>query len=223
MSVWAVVPIKPLNRAKSRLAGVLSPEQRERLALGMLLHNLHVLGQTSLIAGTLVISRDMKALAAAREVPNVQTLQETGTPELNNALQRACRMLISWDAAATLILPADIPLVCREDVESMVELGRYANTIVIAPDRRRDGTNAIFTRPPDLIDFGFGSGSFDRHIKSAHLVGADVRTYNSTRLELDIDAPEDLALYERLARHYGLTPIDYLGEASPGSLELTQE
>jgi guanylyl transferase CofC like protein len=32
MSLWAIIPIKPLNRAKTRLSEVLSPEQRYEFA-----------------------------------------------------------------------------------------------------------------------------------------------------------------------------------------------
>ncbi|MEL6527303.1 MAG: hypothetical protein AAFQ07_16490 [Chloroflexota bacterium] len=36
MSLWAIIPVKPLKRAKSRLADVLSQAQREQLAEIML-------------------------------------------------------------------------------------------------------------------------------------------------------------------------------------------
>ncbi|NJL92754.1 MAG: 2-phospho-L-lactate guanylyltransferase [Anaerolineae bacterium] len=215
MSVWAIVPIKPLNRAKSRLAVVLTPEQRERLALGMLLHNLHILGQVSSISGVLVISRDMKALAAARALPGVQTLQESGTPELNAALRRASTMLVSWGAKAVLILPADIPLLAREDVEQLITLGRYDNSLVIAPDAQRDGTNAILSRPAQLIDYSFGVGSYARHIQAGELAGAEVHTYVSERLALDVDTPEDLRAYEDLGHHLGLLTINYRDATQP--------
>lgn len=212
MSVWAIVPIKPLNRAKSRLAPVLSSEQREFLALNMLLHNLKVLTKSPGVFGVLVISRDMKALSAARAIPGVHTLQESGTPELNMALQRASRMLMTWGTTATLVLPADVPLLHRDDVQAMIELGRYDHTVVIAPDRKRDGTNAMFMRPPDMIDYGFGVGSFQRHIQSAELEGAEVHIYESERLGLDVDSPEDLLLYHEMAAKFGEPVIDYLGE-----------
>jgi 2-phospho-L-lactate guanylyltransferase len=205
-----MVPIKPLNRAKSRLASVLEPEQRERLALGMLLHNLNVLTRTPGLAGVLVISRDMKALAAARQIEGVHTLQESGTPELNTALLRASRMLISWGTGATLVLPADVPLLCAEDIKNILHLGRYSQTVVIAPDREKDGTNAMFSRPPDIIEYAFGVGSFQRHIQTAELAGASVQIYQSERLALDVDRPEDLELYHRMAQKYGEPIIDYM-------------
>jgi 2-phospho-L-lactate/phosphoenolpyruvate guanylyltransferase len=209
MSVWAVVPIKPLNRAKSRLAPVLSAEQRERLALGMLLHNLRVLQRAPAIDGVLVVSRDMKALSAARRFSKVQTLQESGTPELNVVLQRARQMMVAWNVKATLILPADVPLVAIEDVEEMVHLGRFMDSLVLATDHLKDGTNAMVCRPPDIIDFDFGEGSYERHKRLGELSGADVYTYESVRLALDVDTPEDLEAYIAQAQAWGIPLINY--------------
>ena len=42
MSLWAIIPVKPLQHAKSRLSPVLSPEQRFDLAQAMLRHVLTV-------------------------------------------------------------------------------------------------------------------------------------------------------------------------------------
>ena len=216
MSTWAMIPIKPLNRAKSRLAPVLSEREREFLALEMLYHNLRILTKTPGIDGVLVISRDMKALSAARTIEGVQTMQESGTPELNSVLHRACRMLISWQVEASLIMPADIPLVTHADIANILALGHRENTIVIAPDRHKDGTNAILTRPPDIIDLAFGTGSFAQHIRSAELTGAEVLTYESVRLGMDIDTPDDLDSYYALAKELGVEPIQLLAEAAQG-------
>jgi 2-phospho-L-lactate guanylyltransferase len=209
MSIWAIVPIKPLNRAKSRLTPALNAEARQQLALGMLLYNLHILTSSPLLAGVMVISRDTKALARARQWERVQTLQESGTPELNAALQRASKMLIAWGAEAALILPADVPLCNREDIEQMIQLGAAPNSIVIAPDRHHDGTNAIFTRPPNLIPFSFGVGSFKMHLQHNSKSGLTVQVYESERLGLDIDTPDDLAAYHDLAAQLGVDPIPY--------------
>lgn len=207
--VWAIVPIKPLNRAKSRLAPVLEPDQREKLALGMMQHVLTVLTQSPHLGGVLVISRDMKALAEARQISNVQTLQESGTPELNQALLRASEMLISWGIGATLIIPADIPLVSVEDIESIVKMGMVDRTVVLSADRQLDGTNALFLRPPNLMDFGFGRGSFQRHREHAEQEQLNWRIYKSDRLALDVDTPEDLTYYLELTKEQGIAPIDY--------------
>ena len=109
MSVWAIVPVKPLSRAKSRLAGALPPEQRQYLATQMLLRTVRLLLPLSHIQGVLVISRDTQTLAMVRELC-AQTVQESGAPELNSALLRACQAPRVWGSEAVLVLPAAIPL-----------------------------------------------------------------------------------------------------------------
>ncbi|HLU08311.1 MAG TPA: 2-phospho-L-lactate guanylyltransferase [Oceanobacillus sp.] len=207
MSVWAIIPVKPLARAKSRLSAVLSPEERLQLAENLLRHVITTVRSVPEIAGALVISRDTKALSIARDA-GAHTVQESGTPELNNALMRATSVVRGWRSGAVLILPADLPLVNADDVRGMLELGLEENTVVIATDEQQDGTNAMLIRPPGLIPYAYGVGSYHRHVSLAREVGALVRVYNSPRLALDIDVPGDLEMYYQLSRngHHLLTP-----------------
>ena len=197
MSLWAIVPIKPLYRAKSRLAEVLSPEQRYQFAETMLRHILTILQNVPQITGTLVISRDTKALAIARDL-GAKTIQESNPSDLNPALARATEVARVWGAGAVLILPADLPFITAEDVENVADLGINAMSVVIAPDRAEDGTNAMLVRPAGLIPYSYGQKSYERHVTAAKLAGADVRIYESDTLSLDIDIPADLDEYNRL-------------------------
>lgn len=198
MSIWALVPVKPLNRAKSRLAGVLSAEQRYELAETMLKQVLSLLSEVPQVAGTLVISRDTKVLALARDM-EAKTLQERSTSDLNPALTRATEVLRVWKAGAILILPADLPFLTASDVTGLIrQLDDEMPSVVIATDRFQDGTNALLVRPPGLIDYAYGVGSFERHKQAAHRAGAIVRVYESPTLALDIDEPNDLIEYNRL-------------------------
>jgi 2-phospho-L-lactate guanylyltransferase len=197
MTVWAVIPVKPLNRAKSRLEKVLTPEQRYELAQMMLRQILSVTSQTPGITGTLIISRDTRAIGIARDF-GARTVQESGFSDLNPALERATGVMRAWRAGAILILPADLPFIAAEDITEMVELGQDLSTVVIATDRHRDGTNAMLVRPPGLMTYAYGTGSFDRHVTIAHEAQARVQHYESERTMLDIDEPDDLALYNDL-------------------------
>jgi 2-phospho-L-lactate/phosphoenolpyruvate guanylyltransferase len=205
---WAVVPVKPLIRAKSRLADVLTPKERENLSLKMLVRVLETLKTADVITNVLVISRDTHVLAVARDI-GVHTVQESGQPELNSALTRATSLLQSWGVEATLILPADLPLLSKEDVAAMIQLGRYNGTVVISPDANLEGTNAMLLHPPALIPYSYGSGSFHRHIQSAKSADAIVHIYESERLRVDVDTPNDLMNYQALATKLGETPLDY--------------
>ena len=87
MSLWAIIPVKPLRRGKSRLAGVLSEEERTVLNITLLENTLRTLKQVQEIDQILVVSRDTGALALARDF-KARTVQE-GKPGLNTALKRA--------------------------------------------------------------------------------------------------------------------------------------
>jgi 2-phospho-L-lactate guanylyltransferase len=196
MNVWAIVPVKPLGRAKSRLAEAFSPEQREHLATDLLMRTVGLL--LPLLRGVLVISRDSKALSMVRDL-GAQTVQESGTPELNNAILRASQVLRVWHVDAMLVVPADLPLLSSADVEAMVELGQYNQSVVIAPDRHETGTNMLMVRPPGLIPYSFGENSFVEHQRLAAEAGATLHIYHSERVGIDIDTPDDMTHYHELA------------------------
>ena len=196
MKVWAIVPVKSLSHAKSRLASILTPAERKQLALRMLRYNLETVSDSGLLSGVLVISRDADALQTAQQVDDVIALQETGIPHLNDALNQARGLLTGWGADAVLVLPADIPFITAEDLRAMLAMGQEPGTVVIAPDRHRQGTNAILLHPPRVIDFSFGIGSFERHQQIARTNGAQVVHYQSEALELDIDTPDDMLIWQ---------------------------
>lgn len=196
MSLWTIIPVKPLKHAKSRLAATLQPAERFELAQAMFRHVLSVTTAIPQITGVLVISRDTKALAIAREF-GAKTLQEGATSNLNPALLRATVVVKSWRADAVLILPADLPFVHAEDILAMISLADE-RSLVIATDRDCDGTNALLVRPPDAIDYEYGGGSFARHIRLAEAAGLAVTVYESDRVALDIDVPADLRDYHEI-------------------------
>lgn len=208
MITWAIVPVKPLVRAKSRLADVLTSQERENLSFKMLFRTIEVLKSCQAIDDVLVISRDTRVLAMVRTV-DVHTVQESGQPELNDALTRATSLLQSWGVEATLVIPADIPLISEEDIEQIVHLGRYRGSVVASPDMAENGTNALFIHPPGLIEFAYGEGSFHRHVNATREVDAILHVYESDRIRLDVDTPEDLIQYSELAQRLGEDVIDY--------------
>lgn len=197
--IWAIIPVKPFNRAKSRLAKVLTPEEREALAISMFRHTVGLLSGVRRFAGVLVISRDTKALAIARDY-GVQTVQESGAPELNAALLRASQVVYAWGASGVFVMPADVPFVTTDDIEQILHLGRYYQSVVLVPDRHGDGTNGLLVAPPGLIPFSFGVGSFARHKELAEAAHATINVYQSPRMSLDIDTPPDLERYHELTR-----------------------
>jgi 2-phospho-L-lactate/phosphoenolpyruvate guanylyltransferase len=197
MPVWAIVPVKPFREAKSRLAAALSSDERAALSREFLVHTLQVLRQVSDITTTLVVSRDTSALHLARK-QGAYTVTESGAPELNSALARATDVGVSFGADAVLILPCDLPLLTPDNLAVLIGAGARSGCVVIAPDRRGDGTNALFVRPPRAIPFSFGPGSYQRHVQLAQERSIQVEVCLASGFSLDVDLPQDLELYQSL-------------------------
>jgi len=197
MSLWAIVPVKPLRKAKSALSDVLSEDERALMIFTMLSQTLRTLKEVPAISHILVVSSDSAALAMAREF-GARTLQEDGQPGLKIALKRAVVVAKMYNASEVLILSADLPLLTRRDIEKMLSLAKSVPSVVIAPDRHGAGTNAIYLNPPDVIDCALGAGSNEINLKKAKSKGVPVEECHLTTLGLDIDQPEDLALLRQI-------------------------
>ena len=195
MALWAIIPVKPLRRGKSRLAKVIPADKRADLNQYLLEHTIQVLNTIDEIEQILVISRDKEALALAREL-GARTVQEHGSPGLNTALSRAVEVARSYETCGILIIPADLPRLAAEDIKAILAHRNDPPVVVIAPDRKKQGTNALFVCPPGLIEFKYGKKSYDKHCQGALDAGARLEICNLPSLELDLDEPEDLALME---------------------------
>jgi len=194
MTTWAIVPVKPMRRAKSRLGSVLGAEERLALSREMLNRVLEALASVPEIERTLLVSRDSEAMALARQ-HGARTLSERPPIDLNQALQQATRAAVGSGASAVLVVPADLPLVTADDLRELVTLAESPPVVVIAPDRRQAGTNALLSSPAGLIEYAFGPSSFDRHRALALATGARVLVCDRPGLALDLDLPEDLGLF----------------------------
>jgi 2-phospho-L-lactate guanylyltransferase len=65
--------------------------------------------------------------------------------------------------------------------------------VAIAPDRAGTGTNGLVLRPPGVMNFRFGTGSFAAHLAEAERAEVPVVAVNRAGLAFDLDTPEDLA------------------------------
>lgn len=198
MTLWAIVPVKPLRRGKSRLASALSEDERTHLNQHLLEHTLKTLADLKEIEQVLVVSRDPHALTIARE-HGARTVREDGSPQLNTALKRATVVAQVYASRGVLVLPADLPLLTREDILALLAHATDPPVVVIAPDRHEKGTNALLISPANLIEYDFGDDSFQRHCERAKKAGARLEIVSLPSLALDLDLPEDLALLNGLA------------------------
>src|SRR5689334_1922363 len=197
MTLWAIVPVKPLRRGKSRLAGALTENERTELNQMLLENTLKTFSDLKEVEEVLVISRDPAALTIARNY-GARTVREDGQPELNTALKRATVVAQVYATRGVLVLPADLPLISREDVETLIGRASDPPVVVIAPDRHEKGTNALLISPSGLIEYDFGINSFERHCERVRKAGARLEIVNLPALGLDLDLPEDLELIRKM-------------------------
>ena len=197
MTLWAIVPVKPLRYGKSRLAGTLTEDQRTELNRALLQHTLETLSEIEEVDGVLVVSRDPHALTVARS-HGARTVQEKGQPQLNTALKRATVVAQVYATRGVLVLPADLPLISKDDILELVRRAQEPPVVVIAPDRHGRGTNALLISPPGLIEYDFGENSFQRHCERAKNAGARLEIVELPSLALDLDIPEDFELIKGL-------------------------
>lgn len=197
MSLWAIVPVKPLRRGKSRLAGALTEDERAVLNQELLERTLKTLMNLKELDKVLVVSRDSHALTIARN-HGAMTVQEDGAPHLNTALTRASVIAQVHASHGVLVLPVDLPLLTTDDVLTLIDRAAKPPVVVIAPDRHRKGTNALLMVPAGQIEYDFGEDSFQRHCERAANSGARVEVVELPSLGLDLDDPEDLELIRKM-------------------------
>ncbi|MCJ7659635.1 MAG: 2-phospho-L-lactate guanylyltransferase [Anaerolineales bacterium] len=202
MTLWAIVPVKPLRRGKSRLSEILTEDERTDLNKRLLANTLATLSEIPEIEHVLVVSRDQAALSLAREF-GARTVLENGMPLLNVALTRATVVAKEYATRGVLIVPADLPLISPEDVRVMLSKVKDPPVVIVAPDRHKEGTNALLVCPAGLIEYDFGPGSFERHCERARSAGARLEIVELDSLALDMDVPEDLDLVSQEFKGFG--------------------
>lgn len=186
-----VIPLNALDGAKSRLAGVLTPEERRSLALWLAGRTLAALRASGVVERIAVVSSDPDALAWAAEV-GAEPLAQPGRG-LNAGLALARAWAMRLEAGALLIALGDLPLLTGDEVRRFVAMGRlHARLVTLAPDRARDGTNLLLARPPELAPLAYGRGSFARHRSLARRARTPTLLFRSPGAAFDVDRPADL-------------------------------
>jgi 2-phospho-L-lactate guanylyltransferase len=192
--MFVIIPAKPFQQAKSRLAPILSVEQRFSLSQNLLARTISLAWHAGPVV---VISRDRAARKLAQRC-GAWTLVEN-EPGLNPALSQAIIWATMQGANSVLILPADLPLLQTADLTGLVDaLPAATRSAVICSCRRGAGTNALLLRPPALIDVAFGPHSFNRHVGLLQTADVMPVIYQSDTLSFDLDLPED---WDRLMHH----------------------
>jgi 2-phospho-L-lactate/phosphoenolpyruvate guanylyltransferase len=193
-SLWAVVPVKDLQHAKQRLAGVLDAGERRALFAAMLEDVLDALAASAGLAGILVVTRDRQAQDLAARY-GARVLVEPANRGHTAASTLGAATLAEEGAVGMVQLPADIPLLSAADVDAVLQAHLQAPSVTLAPSRDRRGSNAVACSPPDLLPLRFGDDSFYPHLERARALGVEPSIVERSGLALDVDTPADLAAF----------------------------
>ena len=194
-AIWAVVPFKGFERSKQRLSPAFSARERSTLAGLMLEDVLDALQRVAELDGIVLVTRDEAAAEIARE-RQIEVFVERETSDHSQAVLEAAHALAGRSVAGILALPADIPGVEPSEIACFVASHRAAgNSVTIAPSLDRRGSNAIAMTPAGVLPLQYGEDSFERHVSSAARLGLSLSVLDMPGLALDIDTPEDCALF----------------------------
>jgi len=189
MAVYAVVPVKHLATSKRRLSPILTPKDRGKLTLVMLEDVLSAI-KASTAQKILVVGSDIAVRELANTFGAIYTNEET--TGLNTAVTDSIDWCMRKGADSVLVLPADIPMISPEDINTIIKLGNYSESTVVLSPSNNGGTNALFQKPPQLILARFGPKSFDKHIKQARDKGIPLKLHYSSSVAFDIDSEQDV-------------------------------
>jgi 2-phospho-L-lactate/phosphoenolpyruvate guanylyltransferase len=190
-TVDLVVPIKRLDRAKSRLRGAVAGPHADAV-LALLLDTLTSAASAVGVRRVLVVCEDPRAAKAIDEsLPGtgVESVDERGLPGLNAALQHGADLLRAGDPHGVVgALQADLPALRSAELAAAIAEadGRRA----FCADRPGTGTTLLLSAPGGPLDPRFGPGSAAAHLASGAVpVGDGLAT-----LRCDVDTAEDLAV-----------------------------
>ncbi|MBJ7458541.1 MAG: 2-phospho-L-lactate guanylyltransferase [Thermoleophilaceae bacterium] len=194
-----ILPIKPFDDAKERLATGLAAEQRRLIAEAMVRDVIAALGRTKEVDGIVVVSAEPKLTEiAAGTADAVIADARTGH---SDAAMAGVAWAIEHDFDRVVMIPGDCPLLNPEELDDLIARTREDRIqFAVVPDRMGTGTNALVVAPPDAAEPSFGPDSRQRHIAMGLAAALRVAEHEVPSLALDLDTADDLLeLAERLA------------------------
>ncbi|WP_207005479.1 2-phospho-L-lactate guanylyltransferase [Trinickia mobilis] len=198
MKTLVAIPMKDPLRAKTRLASVFETPERSRLAMALFERTLAFFHHACADFDVVVVTASETIARCAREGGAI-VLREAGERGLNAAAARAAAYAGARSYGRLIIVPADIPIWLREEVEHVLTLSLRVN--VALAEAHDGGTNMLIMTPPRPFEFSYGTGSADLHEAAAHTHGLSVARCRLPFIGHDIDTPDDcLALVHHRRR-----------------------
>ena len=181
-----VVPIKRLDRAKSRLRGAVPAEEHADLVLALLLDTVTAAAQAHGVRRILVVCEDER-IPAALTGTGVECVDERGLPGLNAALTFGTEYLRT-PAGTVGALQADLPALRPAELTAALRAAaRHGRSFV--RDAEGTGTTLLLSRSARDLRPMFGPGSAARHAGSG---AYEVDPAALASLTRDVDTAADL-------------------------------
>jgi len=151
------------------------------------------------VTDDVVVISPSRALGEIVEPSGARLVVQRGMG-LNEGLEQARFDALVDDIETLIVLHGDLPNVQAADIELLAGAlpDGDAPAVAIAPDRAGTGTNGLVLRPPGVIRFRFGVGSFAAHLEEVEAAGVPLVAVNRSGLAFDLDTPEDLARWLEL-------------------------
>ena len=188
MELHALIPVKSLSLAKSRLAEKFSEAERSKLVLSMLDHVLETLHSCKEIKKILVVTPDELVKKHVLELGF--TVMPEGKPGHNPALIEAAQK--EEVSSKLLTISADLPLITHKDIHEMIKLSLTHDVVLAAS--KDNGTNALLLAKPLLLPYLFGKNSLEKYNNAAAELGLTVTIYQSNTMAFDVDTIADVEI-----------------------------
>ena len=195
MSTWTIVPMRGLVTGKSRLAGLLTAEERCSLNTDLFGRALDaVVAMDGSTARCIVASAGQDALELARRRGAI-ALEEAPDTGLNAALAAARGAALARGAESLLVVAADLPAINGAALARLRAAVPPGAAAVVA-DKTDTGTNALLLPARAALNFAFGARSLTLHRAGLAALGLAVQVWRDADLALDIDTPEDFLAWK---------------------------
>lgn len=189
---YILIPVKDLTRAKQRLSGLMSQEERTLLAEKMMETSFAAAAAAKRADGVAIVTLYPPAIELGRRY-GFSIIAESRQISESDSVDYGSSGLERSGVEAVLRLPIDLPLITGADIDEILDRDAGERSVVLVPSRDGTGTNAILRRPPCLFPSHFGPGSLARHIAEAETAGVEWKLLELPRIGLDIDDETDIA------------------------------
>ena len=192
--LWTLIPAKSFHQSKRRLAALFDAEERAAISAALLARTVRV-AKTALADSAIVVVASGDDVADVAHAAGTDRVIMPRAEGLNPQLAEAA--LHVPEGADLLILHADLPLLTPQDLAALVAT---PGPVVLAPDHRGEGTNALLQRAADRF-FAFGVGSCARHREEAARRGLQAALCARPGLARDLDEADDWTAVEAVLGH----------------------